>query len=135
MKVVLIPLLLKRKSVPTQPKMSGFDDFTPSYGIEGSGLEGLPGMLSQADVLTAIGPFLTTRSDTFTITSYGEHSNPMNGDTVRAVLEMTVQRMPEYVDSTIPATDHPLVSGAVNQAFGRRFVIVSTRWLDSNRVL
>ena len=127
--------IAQAESVPTQPKMSGFDDFTPSYGIEGSGLEGLPGMLSQADVLTAIGPFLTTRSDTFTITSYGEHSNPMNGDTVRAVLEMTVQRMPEYVDSTIPATDHPLVSGAVNQAFGRRFVIVSTRWLDSNRVL
>jgi hypothetical protein len=127
--------IAEAESVPTQPKMSGFDDFTPSYAIEGSSLEGLPGMLSQADVLTAIGPFLTTRSDTFTITSYGEHSNPMNGDTVRAVLEMTVQRMPEYVDSTIPATDHPLVSGAVNQAFGRRFVIVSTRWLDSNRVL
>ena len=103
--------------------------------LTGKTADGIAGSLSQADVLTAIGPYLTTRSDTFTITSYGEHSNPVSGDTVRALLEMTVQRMPEYVDSTIPATDHPLVSGAVNQAFGRRFVIVSTRWLDSNRVL
>jgi hypothetical protein len=45
---------------------------------------------------------------------------------------MTVQRMPEYVDSTVLATVHPDDSGAVNQAFGRRFVVVGTRWLDAS---
>ena len=77
---------------------------------------------------------MTTRSDTFTSTSYGEHSNPVSGDTVRALLEMTVQRMPEYVDSAVLATVHPddLAPGTVNQAFGRRFVVVGTRWLDAS---
>jgi len=100
--------------------------------LTGKTADGIAGSLSQADILTAIGPYLTTRSDTFTITSYGEHSNPMNGDTVRAVLEMTVQRMPEYVDSTVVATVRPDDSGMVNQAFGRRFVVVGTRWLDAS---
>jgi hypothetical protein len=126
--------IAEAESVPTQPELTGFNDFEPSYDIEGSSLEGLPGMLSQADVLTAIGPFLTTRSDTFTITSYGEHRNPMSGDTVRAMLEMTVQRMPDYVDSTDLPSVHPDNSTLENQTFGRRFVVVGTRWLDSNRI-
>ena len=102
--------------------------------LTGKTADGIAGSLSQADVLTAIGPYLTTRSDTFTITSYGEHSNPVSGDTVRALLEMTVQRMPEYVDSAVLATVHPddLAPGTVNQAFGRRFVVVGTRWLDAS---
>lgn len=122
------------QSVPTEPEITGFADFMPSYPLEGSSLEGLPGMLSQADVLTAIGPFLTARSDTFTITSYGEHSK--NGNTVSALLEMTVQRMPDYVDSNNAASVHPDDPAmlVVNKTFGRRFIIVSTRWLDSNQV-
>jgi hypothetical protein len=100
--------------------------------LTGKTADGIAGSLSQADILTAIGPYLTTRSDTFTITSYGEHSNPVSGDTVRALLEMTVQRMPDYVDSAVLATVHPDDSGAVNQAFGRRFVVVGTRWLDAS---
>ena len=83
-------------------------------------------------MLTTIGPYLTTRSDTFTITSYGGHSDPMNGDTVRAVLEMTVQRMPDYIDSTDMASIHPDNSTLENQTFGRRFVVVDTRWLDAS---
>jgi hypothetical protein len=100
--------------------------------LTGKTADGIAGSLSQADILTAIGPFLTTRSDTFTITSYGEHSNPVSGDTVRAMLEMTVQRMPDYVDSTDLASVHPDDSTTVNQAFGRRFVAVGTRWLDAS---
>ena len=100
--------------------------------LTGKTADGIAGSLSQADILTAIGPYLTTRSDTFTITSYGEHSNPMNGDTVRAVLEMTVQRMPDYIDSTDLASIHPDNSTLVNQTFGRRFVVVGTRWLDAS---
>ena len=100
--------------------------------LTGKTADGIAGSLSQADVLTAIGPYLTTRSDTFTITSYGEHSNPVSGDTVRALLEMTVQRMPDYVDSTNLATVHPDNSTLENQAFGRRFVVVGTRWLDAS---
>jgi len=126
--------IAEAEGVSIQPVLTGFDDFVPSYTLEGSSLEGLPGMLSQADVLTAIGPFLTARSDTFTITSYGEHRNPMSGDTVRALLEMTVQRMPDFVDSTDLPSVHPDDSTPVNQTFGRRFVVVSTRWLDTNQI-
>ena len=101
--------------------------------LTGKTADGIAGSLSQADVLTAIGPYLTTPSDTFTITSYGEHSNPVSGDTVRALLEMTVQRMPEYVDSAVLATVHPddLAPGTANQAFGLRFVVAGTRWVGA----
>jgi hypothetical protein len=122
------------EKIPENPDVAGFVDFTPTYGIKGSSLEGLPGMLSQADVLTSIGPFLTTRSDTFTITSYGEHKDPMNGDTVRVLLEMTVQRMPDYVDSTDEAPVLPADATLLNQRLGRRYVVVGTRWLDPSHI-
>lgn len=119
------------ESIPTNPKMTGFVDFSPSYTLEGSSIEGLPGMLSQADVLTAIGPYLTTRSDTFTILTYGEHRNSIGDKAARVALEMTVQRMPDYVDSTDEASVHPNnTTIALNQNFGRHFKIVGMRWLD-----
>ncbi|HUJ44032.1 MAG TPA: hypothetical protein VLW52_10530 [Opitutaceae bacterium] len=93
-----------------------------------------PGWLSQADVLAAVGPVLTVRSDTFLVRAYGDVADPLTGATEsRAWCEAVVQRVPEYVD---PA-DAPEASAGLaplNQDYGRRFEIVHFRWLSPEEV-
>jgi len=88
-----------------------------------------PGWLSQADVLGAIGPVLTVRSDTFLVRAYGDAVNPATGAVEsRAWCEAVVQRLPDYVDPANPPETATGLS-ATNQAYGRRFEIVQFRWL------
>ena len=101
--------------------------------IRPSALAGFPGYVLQADLLSALGPTLAARSDTFTIRTYGDSVNPATGDvTARAWCEAVVQRLPDYIDST-PATDTP-AAGSAAETFGRRFVVVSFRWLSPNEI-
>jgi hypothetical protein len=95
-----------------------------------------PGYLSQADLLTALGPSLTARSDTFRIRAYGDTQNPVTGEVVgRAWCEAVVQRTHEYVNTTDAATVAPAnLTIAGNQTFGRRFKIISFRWLSANDI-
>jgi hypothetical protein len=93
--------------------------------------------LTQADLLTALAPVLFTRSDTFLIRAYGEALNPATGATeARAWCEATVQREPDYFDS---AADDASVAPAalvaeLNKLYGRRFRIVSFRWLTRSDI-
>jgi hypothetical protein len=83
-----------------------------------------PGFLTQADIMTAIGPMLSPRSDTFKIRARGE-SLGTQGETVGvATIEATIQRMPEPVD---PAND-PAV------ATNRQFKLLSINWLAENEI-
>lgn len=91
-------------------------------------LAGLPGYLTQADVLTVIGPMLSARSDTFTVRAFGEHGG------ARAWCELTVQRVPEYLEDSDAPWVRPGDAGVANQTFGRRFVITSFRWLGEDEV-
>lgn len=123
--------------------------------IEDSGLNsGIPEFssqwLTQADIMSALAPTLFPRSDTFVIRTYGEALNPVTGATEgRAWCEAIVQRLPEYFAD--PATYPPetLASAfepvpdpntpdvvpeateaqTLNKALGRRFKVVSFRWL------
>ncbi|MDQ8194759.1 hypothetical protein QEH59_10005 [Coraliomargarita sp. SDUM461004] len=62
--------------------------------------DGIAGYLTQADILTAIGPRMTVRDDTFTIRSYGDSLHPVTGEGVgQAWCEAVVQRLPEYVEA------------------------------------
>jgi hypothetical protein len=93
-----------------------------------------PGWLSQADVLTAVGPLLTVRSDTFLVRAYGDVVNSVTGATEsRAWCEAVVQRVPDYTD---PADAPEAVTGLtpLNQCYGRRFEIVHFRWLSPEEV-
>jgi hypothetical protein len=93
-----------------------------------------PGYLSQADLLTPLGPLLTPRSDTFIIRTYGDVQNPATlGIEAKAWCEAVVQRLPDYMDTTLPATSTP-VAGSTNDKFGRRFRIISFRWLTSSDI-
>lgn len=84
---------------------------------------GIPGaQLLQSQLLTAYAPFMTVRGDTFTIRAYGEYLNPLTGTSAKAYCEALVQRSAETVE---PSDDivKPL------EPFGRKFKIVSFRWL------
>jgi hypothetical protein len=104
----------------------------------------LPGFITQADLLAALGPVLTARSDTFTIRTYGETTNPATGETDgRAWLEAVVQRFPDYIDQSDPAlTSGPALGAAtppeavnpLNRQFGRRYRVVSIRWLSPSDI-
>lgn len=95
-----------------------------------------PGWLSQADVLTALAPYITSRSDTFIIRSVGEARDSTGKILARVRLEAVVQRLPDWVD---PLDDSSTAVASllspINKSFGRRFKIVSVKELPSLAVL
>ncbi|NNC89413.1 MAG: hypothetical protein HKN82_13225 [Akkermansiaceae bacterium] len=93
---------------------------------------GAPGYLTQADVLQVIGPALSARSDTFLVRSYGEAVDADGAVRARAWCEAVVQRttLPIHPDSTGLDSRR---QGAPDD-FGRRFEIVSFRWLHPDEV-
>jgi hypothetical protein len=102
----------------------------------GSAAAYAPQFLSQADVLSSIGSGLAARSDTFTIRTYGETVNPTDSTLItgRAWCEAVVQRLPEYVDSVTDANAHTSPTASINKTMGRRFKIISFRWLTPNDI-
>ncbi|MBC2595580.1 hypothetical protein H5P28_15035 [Ruficoccus amylovorans] len=111
------------------------------YGTEsGAGYttENVPGWLSQADVLARLGSVLSARSDTFLIRAYGEYRAPFSSSgsppESYAYCEAVVQRLPAYTDSSQrPDTEDSELSD-INKAHGRRFVVVSFRWLSKEDI-
>ncbi|CAM2921686.1 hypothetical protein [Rariglobus hedericola] len=122
------PLVEGRRNTSTTAERpyGGRSSFAPKY-------------ITQADILSKIGAGLSGRSDTFTIRTYGETVNPVLPDTDpnyitgRAWCEAVVQRLPEYVESSVNAWDSP-GNGSVSQTFGRKFKIISFRWLSPNDI-
>ncbi|MES2438010.1 MAG: hypothetical protein V4584_03035 [Verrucomicrobiota bacterium] len=111
-------------------------DFTSASGANaaaGSGntADGAPGVITQSDLLTPILPQLRARGDTFVIRAYGEASDG-GGHKLKAWCEATVQRYPEYVDPSDAASAAPV--SAANKRFGRRFQIVSFRWMSPTEI-
>jgi hypothetical protein len=131
------PFLTMEDFVSPVALLSGSGQSVIDEAIEVSGINaGVPaeGMsaqfLTQADILTALAPMLQNRSDTFVIRTYGEAVNPVTSAVEgRAWCEATVQRVPTFVDSSQPPdTVFPSLN-PTNIQFGRRFQIVSFRWL------
>jgi hypothetical protein len=94
-----------------------------------------PGSVLQQDILAAIGPHITARSDTFIIRAYGEVRAPGGSDIARgrAWVEAVVQRTPDFCN-TIDSAETITLTKASNKALGRRFRIVSVRWLGPNEI-
>ena len=96
-------------------------------------VEGMPGFLMQSDLLAKLGAFLQARSDTFIIRSYGSSLDAFgNTEKSRAYFEMVVQRSPSYVSSADADYDAP--SAAVNEQFGRRYNVISQRWVTLDEI-
>jgi hypothetical protein len=95
-----------------------------------------PKFLTQADLLSLLGPALTVRGDTFAIRTYGEVRNPTTANIeARAWCEAIVQRLPDYVVSGDSSETAPsALTQAANRTFGRRYRIVSMRWLSPSDI-
>ncbi|MCP5537451.1 MAG: hypothetical protein H7A51_14610 [Akkermansiaceae bacterium] len=101
--------------------------------VSGSRARGMPGFVSQADVLTPIAPVITARGDTFVLRAYGESLDASGKVAARAWCEAVVQRSPEFIDpADEPATAIGDLTSGVNEKFGRRYKIVSFRWVDKS---
>ncbi len=109
----------------------------PIQAFESAIASGLPGFLSQYDLMNRLGPAMTVRSDTFTIRAAGQHLSPISGKPIStAYIEAVVQRRPEYVDPSNPVDTTVFDSSltASNAQMGRRFQIISMRWLDEDEL-
>lgn len=105
--------------------------FTFPNAEEGPIAFGNTGVVKQADILTPIAPILSARSDSFLIRGYGERVDASGKVIARAWCEATVQRTPSFVNpADAPEKAYSSIS-SLNQTFGRRFEIVSFRWLSS----
>ena len=93
---------------------------------------GVPGYLTQGDLLQVLGPVLAARSDTFVVRSYGEALDEDGEVVARAWCEAVVQRTPEPVHPDRSGLN-PRTTGEKND-FGRRFVVHSFRWLHADEV-
>ena len=96
---------------------------------------GIPGYLTQADVLQSLAPVIISRSDTFTIRGYGESRDAAGKVQARARCEIVVQRMPEFVDPANSPETRLADATPSNRVFGRRFDIISFRWLPTASLL
>ncbi len=130
-------------------------------GAVGPQATGVPTYLMQRDILSKIGSFITVRGDTFKIRACGEIRNPITGEIKsKAYCEMIVQRVPEYMDNKVGQEawktsgrerEIGYQQGAIdnkgnsldemtdeltplNKHLGRRFKIVSFRWLNEKEI-
>ena len=119
------------------PNLNPFFDEEAPPGPQGRTSTGLPGWLLQGDILQALGPALSARSDTFVIRAYGEALNPADPTDRQAAAwcEALVQRLPDYVD---PAADAPAATpaslSATNRTHGRAYKIIAFRWLTADDI-
>ncbi|MEM8867236.1 MAG: hypothetical protein AAGC73_03115 [Verrucomicrobiota bacterium] len=84
-----------------------------------------PGFLTQADVISAIGPMLAPRSDTFRIRARCINYDVFGKISGSATVEATYQRIPEPVStSSIP----------IKESNKRKFELVDIRWIDEAKL-
>jgi hypothetical protein len=100
--------------------------------MNGHSAEGSPPIITQGDILGPIVAVATVRGDTFKIRAYGEALS-QDGKTVLATAycEAVVQRSPIFIDpKDAPETAMASLGSQANRDFGRRFQILSFRWVD-----
>ncbi|WP_269538940.1 hypothetical protein [Cerasicoccus fimbriatus] len=106
------------------------------HALLGDRNEGLPGYITQAELLKPIMPVLSARSETFLIRAYGDVRNA-DGVVAEAWCEAVVQRKPNYVNPEDPTSPQPWELPEADtpaDTFGREFEIVSFRWLAKDEV-
>lgn len=131
---------------PPAPVYSNTNYFATTGGSNRRSTDGIAGSITQANVLRALAPRLSARSDTFRIRGYGEVRDASDNIVAMAMCEALVQRLPEYVDPDTnedynepwdeydPDALENETLNATNQKYGRRFEIRSFRWLDESEI-
>lgn len=108
-------------------------------GPDGSGFpraRGIPGYVTQADLLVPLASVITARGDTFTIHAYGEAHDASGKVIARARCKAAVQRCPVFIDSADESvTALVSLTQEVNKTFGRKFKIVSFQWVSEKNII
>ena len=113
--------------------INGLQLANPQAGPDLTG-GGAAGYLLQGDILNSVGPFMSNRSNTFKIRAYGE-SLGLTGQVVSsAYVEAVVQQVADYCDPLNSPEDIDGVLTPVSRVFGRKFKIVSIRWINEQDV-
>jgi hypothetical protein len=81
-------------------------------------------------LLNALGPFITVRSDTFTIRGYGEAKDSEGKVLARSWCEAVVQRVPQWINPADAAIRQPADLTPTSARFGRPFDVLSFRELS-----
>jgi hypothetical protein len=103
--------------------------------LEGPAAYGSAAYIDQADVLRNFAGQLTPRGDTFLIRTYGDSLDTNGTVQARAWCEAVVQRIPDYLDpKDLPHLKFDDLSSALNKSFGRRFRVLSFRYLSASEV-
>ena len=99
-------------------------------------LEYVSSFLTQQDVLTAIAPYLTNRSDTYLVRAYGDAVNPFDASAVvaRAYCEAVVQRLHQKHPSEPDAENPITIAGANVGEYGRQFRVIAFRWMTGDEI-
>jgi hypothetical protein len=113
------------------PADSGTFANIPEGASQGAGF---PGQLLQGDVLQSLAPYMTVRSDTFTIRSYGECRSADGEITARAYAEAVVQRVPDPIEFSGGSRSNLEELARPTSPFGRRFSLVAFRWLNPSEI-
>jgi hypothetical protein len=116
------------------PSANTHDVFLEPEAGTGNSYGAGPGYLLQGDLLNALGPFISVKSNTFMIRSYGESVNPVTGRQSSVYLEAIVQQVPEFVDTTNPVDTAIDDLNPENKSFGRQFNIVQVRRLTADEI-
>ncbi|MBN8458357.1 MAG: hypothetical protein J0M04_11035 [Verrucomicrobia bacterium] len=123
----------RRDDMITTDQLSTWRLGFPKAGA-GSRWTGIPGYVTQADLLRRLGNGIAVRDDTFTIRAYGEARAANGTVSARAWCEAVVVRAKDYVspenDAEIPASG----LNRLNRMLGRRFETVTFRWLSSDEI-
>lgn len=93
---------------------------------------GLPGYLTQGDILQPLGPVLSARSDSFLVRAFGESQDAAGQVRARAWCEAVVQRTPRPLDPDDSGINPRQAAG--KPGFGRAFVVKSFRWLRPEEI-
>lgn len=127
-------LSVNNRPSAASPASAGDAEYQFPNAAVGQTSYGLPGWTRQADILRPLAPILTARDDTFTIRAYGDARDKTGRITARATCEAVVRRIRDYVDPTDLAEITTLPTRPVNVSFGRRFQLVSMRWLNPSEI-
>jgi len=122
-----------KASSATPPSVANTGYSFPAAAV-GFNAYGLPGWTRQADVLRPIAPILSARDDTFTIRAYGDARDAGGKIAARATCEATVRRTRDYIDPSDAPEITTLPKAAANLTFGRRYQIISFRWLTDAEI-
>ena len=122
------------------------NQYSTPEAATGSRFTGIPGYVIQSDLLKPISNTLNVRDDTFRIRAYGEVKDDKGNVIAKAWCEAIVQRQTKYMDDSndpeVPARklnadgefeDNSDLS-EINRKFGRKFRVMSFRWLNQKEV-